>query len=143
MKYQGCLQLAIELAKLLSERLKLSDLKPTVLMPIPLHLHRHKRRGYNQSLELAHALGKLQNLPLNQNLRRIKNTVSQAKLNRPQRLRNMQAAFDYPGSSIVGQNILLIDDVLTTGATVEAACQAIKKAGASSVSALVIAKNDL
>jgi len=143
MKYQGCLQLAVELAYLLSERLKISGLQTTLLMPIPLHPRRHKRRGYNQSIELAKALGNLQDLTVNQDLVRIKNTASQAKLNRVQRLRNMQAAFVYQGPSLENKHILLIDDVLTTGATIEAASQAIKKAGAASVSALVIAKNDL
>lgn len=111
------------------------------VLPIPLSATRLQQRGYNQALLLARACSatKLQQ----RWLLRLRDTTAQSQLPRAQRLRNLQGAFVVEPSligQVAGQRILLIDDVMTTGATLHSAAQPLLAAGASSVSALVLAR---
>ncbi len=111
------------------------------LLPIPLSERRLGERGYNQCQLLARELAPHK---LRQNwLLRVQDQVAQNELTREQRLRNVAQAFaPHPQAvaSLAGKRLLLIDDVMTTGATLHAAALALRRAGAHSVSALVVAR---
>jgi len=112
-----------------------------VLIPIPLSKERLSQRGFNQSLMLAQQLSRHQTQ--SQTLLRLKNTVPQSSLKRSQRLTNLTGAFavsPLKAAQLRGKNILLIDDVVTSGATLNFAARVLKQAGANHVGALVLAK---
>ena len=113
-----------------------------VVVPVPLHPRRLIGRRYNQSLLLARAVARLGRLPVIPDaLRRLRNTPSQGSLSRGARHRNVQGAFSLRGrAEVVGKSILLIDDVYTTGATVEACTHALKTGGAARVYVLTLAR---
>lgn len=113
-----------------------------VIVPVPLHRKRRRERGFNQAEELARWLSRRRKLPLWNGLRRIKATEVQARLRRSQRLRNQAGAYALRNeqSDLTGKQCLIIDDVFTTGATVNACARILKKAGAESVSALTVAR---
>ena len=114
-----------------------------LLIPVPLHRWRLFTRRVNQAAILAQELARLQHLPCDpQALVRIKRTPQQVGLTRDQRRRNMAAAFQVPAGArlrIDGRNIVLIDDVITTGATVDACARALNAAGAARVDVLAVA----
>lgn len=111
-------------------------------MPVPLHRKRLQERGYNQSALLAGELGKLTGLPvLNDYLVRRKHTPPQARTTSVgERQSNVVGAFACPDRKLSGRQVLLIDDVSTSGATLDACAGALKSAGAGSVWGLVMAK---
>ncbi len=115
-----------------------------VILPVPLHPRRLFSRRYNQSALLAQALGRATGLPvLPDGLRRTRNTASQGRLSAAARQRNVAGAFRVaPGAAerLGGRRVLLVDDVLTTGATVEACAQALRRAGAAGVDVLTLAR---
>ena len=115
-----------------------------IIAPVPLHRWRLVRRRYNQAAILANAIGRLRGkLVIPDLLVRRKATESQGHLGRSQRRRNVAGAFVlHPGRAQVaaGARILLIDDVLTTGATAEACARALRSGGASAVDLLVLAR---
>jgi ComF family protein len=116
-----------------------------VIVPVPLHASRLWRRRYNQSAELARALGRLSRKPVEPlALSRVRATPSQGEMpSAGARRRNMQGAFRVPAARrarVEGRRVLLIDDVLTTGATVEACARALKRAGAEKVHVLALAR---
>jgi ComF family protein len=114
-----------------------------VLVPVPLHPSRLWNRRYNQSAELARALGRLSGKPCDAlALTRSRATPSQGAMRSAKaRRRNMLGAFKVRHkSAIAGRNVLLIDDVLTTGATVDACARALKRAGAAKVLVLALAR---
>jgi len=123
-----------------SDILDLSDL----IMPIPLHYRRLVSRGYNQSGWLASAIGKQVGKPVNHTaLIRARATPSQAGLSPRARARNVSGAFKVRPSKagkVKDKQIILVDDVFTTGATLSAATKALKKAGAAQVRVLVLAR---
>lgn len=116
----------------------------TVIVPVPLHRWRLLKRRYNQAALLSAALARTngkRHVP--HGLRRIRATESQGHKNAAQRLENVQRAFAVTRScraAIAGQNILLIDDVLTSGATVRQCAHALLDAGAAQVSVLTLAR---
>jgi ComF family protein len=116
-----------------------------VIVPVPLHRRRLWSRRYNQAAELARALAQLSGKPAcNRVLERARSTPSQGEMVSAQaRRRNVQGAFaiDTKAKPLVcGKNVLLIDDVLTTGATVEACARALKRSGARKVHVLALAR---
>lgn len=115
-----------------------------VLIPVPLHDHKLKLRGYNQSKLLAEELSKLVGVEVDcESLIRVKNTETQTNLNFEQRRDNMKDAFEVVGDGFKGKHVLVVDDVLTTGATAESCATALAKAGASCVDVLTVATVDL
>ncbi|MDE1171361.1 MAG: ComF family protein [Verrucomicrobium sp.] len=111
------------------------------LVPVPLHPLRRRERGFNQAAELARALGRRQGIPVLPCLKRARPTVQQARLSRGPRLRNLLGAFQVNARfDVEGRHLLLIDDVLTTGATAEACARILLAAGAARVAALTIAR---
>ena len=114
-----------------------------VIQPMPLYWLRHLRRGYNQADIIARALADELNLPTVHELSRVRDTPPQVGLPRRQRIANVRGAFDVPRPrKIVGQHVLLVDDVTTTGATAGEAAHALLLAGAGRVSLAVLAKSD-
>ncbi len=113
-----------------------------LILPVPLHIRRLRQRGFNQSLLIARQLGKKHGLNVNFSLlKRHRFTLTQTGLHKKERENNMQNAFDVLSPhKIEGRNIMIIDDVYTTGATVNACAKALKKAGARQVAAITLAR---
>ncbi|MDR1145638.1 MAG: hypothetical protein LBK71_05825 [Verrucomicrobiales bacterium] len=111
------------------------------LVPVPLYPLRRRERGYNQSAELAARLGKAVGLPVWDALRRVKKTRTQARLRRSERMKNLRAAFAVREKfDVRGKRLLIIDDVFTTGATINACARALRRAGAARLDALTVAR---
>jgi ComF family protein len=111
------------------------------LIPIPLSFQRLAERGYNQSLLLSQKLSLQKTHP--HSLMRMRHTPAQSTLPRPERLTNLNGAFAVAplmAAKLRGQRVMLIDDVMTSGATLEAAARVLKQAGAAHVCALVFAR---
>jgi ComF family protein len=113
-----------------------------LLIPIPLARRRLWRRGFNQAAVLAHALSRRSGVPHDPMLLdRKRETPSQVGLTREQRKDNMRGAFaiaEGRGIEVTGKNVLLLDDVITTGATLEAAARVLRRAGAVRIDALAL-----
>ncbi len=111
------------------------------IIPVPVHRKRLTQRGYNQCAILAKKLGTDVSLPvLTGALVKTRNTVPQTQLKRKQRLNNIKGSFTVPNpQEIAGKRILILDDVFTTGSTVSEASRILKRHGAQSVQALVLA----
>ena len=112
-----------------------------MIIPVPLHPKRWNKRGYNQSELLASRLSELMDKPvLNHVVKRVVNTASQATLDRAQRLKNLQGAFLVAEESVIlGKNILVVDDVFTTGSTLEAVSYELVLKGAHEIKGLTFA----
>ncbi len=122
---------------------RLSALDVGVVVPVPLHWRKKWQRGFNQSELLAAAVAKRRGVPLLKALRRKRPTAVQASLAIAGRRRNVAGAFvTLPDAELKGKRILLIDDVMTTGATAGACAAALKRGGATSVSLLTLARVD-
>jgi ComF family protein len=132
-----------DLAPLLGARLAAAIAVPfDCVVPVPLHRARLRERGYNQAALLADTLAGVLHVPLYQSLIRSRDTGHQAKLDREHRLYNLAGAFAVAVGQPVpwaGGRVLLVDDVLTTGATASAAAEALYQTGARSVDLAVLA----
>ena len=146
-KYGGARHLAAPLAHLASPALRrlLEISGPAVLVPVPLHAERRRERGYNQAELLATALAGRAGLPLWLALTRRRATVRQHALDRASRIRNltevMALAGPLPPALAAGESaVIIVDDILTTGATMEACARVLQEAGVGSVFGFVIAR---
>lgn len=132
--------LAAEMARAGADILREAD----AILPVPLHPRRLFQRRFNQAAVLAGGIGKRAGVPvLVDALRRVKATPPQIGLTKEGRARNVVGAFAVPAAkraAITGQRLVLVDDVLTTGATLEACARVLKRAGAASVDVLVYAR---
>ena len=114
---------------------------PACLVPVPLHPKRLSWRGFNQSLELARFLGRELARPVcAEGLTRVRNTTPQSQLPGRARLSNLAGAFAGQERLVAGKHVLLVDDVMTTGATVDTAARALRAAGAVRVDVVVVAR---
>jgi len=113
-------------------------------VPVPLHWRRQWARRFNQSALLGEIVATASGVPVVQGLlKRLKATPQQVGLSQAERAANVQGAFGVPAASkakVTGQSVLLIDDVLTSGATADACARALLRAGATSVDVLVFAR---
>lgn len=115
--------------------------KIDLIIPIPISRKRRRKRGYNQATLLAKEISHLTHIPYdNKSMIRIKDTVAQKQLDVRARRRNLRNVFAWHGkeAQIKGKNILLIDDIYTTGSTIDEAARILKKAGAKNVYFLTI-----
>ncbi len=142
-KYQGDWRLGSTLAKWLAQGLQVQtslDYKPDLVIPIPLHTSRLKERGFNQAQLLAEQWAVDNKIPLAKFLlQRIVPTGSQAALDKEERLRNLHDAF-LSNPEVMNKHILLIDDVMTTGATLEQASRELLRSGAKRVDVACLAR---
>ncbi len=142
-KYQNVKALAVPLAQLMGTYINSHSLPADTLVPVPLHPRRLRERGYNQSSLLSRELSRLVSLPVVEGaLLRARNTPAQTKTNSARdRHSNVAGAFTCRGRRVVGKRILLIDDVCTSGATLNACAAALKSEGAISVWGLTMARD--
>lgn len=114
--------------------------RPQALVPVPLHRGRLRQRGYDQALELARPLASHLRLPLRTDLlRRVRDTTAQSRLDATARRRNLRGAFAVADGPVPA-HVALVDDVMTTGATLHAAARALRRAGVARVDAWVCAR---
>jgi ComF family protein len=144
-KYRHRASLGRIMGEILAERVRAPvavEMPRAVLVPVPLHRRREMKRGFNQSLVLARALAKSWHLEvMPRALRRIRFTQPQVKLNATERLQNVEGAFaPARGLHLETPTVFLVDDVLTTGATMNACAAALKSAGAGKVIGIALAK---
>ena len=139
-KYKFLEEIGERLGELFSGS-KIKEFRGYLLVPIPLHQKRLKWREFNQSQVLGETLCKKYGLKADYNvLVRQKNITAQMKLKRRDRLKNVHGAFAIKNEQVIkGKNILLVDDVITTSATLNEAAIVLKKAGAKRVVGLVLA----
>lgn len=145
LKYNGKRSLAPILGQELSRALSSDPLMRSAdhLVPIPLHPARQRERGYNQAELLARAISRFSNIPLLDCLERCRNTRSQIALNDAQRRANVKDAFKLKkGFDPSGGWLILVDDVLTTGATISEAARVLRSAGARLIYGLVVARDE-
>ena len=143
-------ELSKPLASLITAHLQLLDTSllfydqnsDFVLIPVPLEKRKLKRRGFNQAREIAKEISIFLNLPLIDNaLIKNKTTKAQVSLSEKERIKNIIGAFECQNQEkIKGKNVLLVDDIYTTGATMREASEVLKKAGAKKIIGMVIAR---
>ncbi len=130
------------LAEALACDLRLSGGPPvSALVPVPLHPRRRRERGFDQAEALCRVVAKRTRLPVWNALRRVRYTETQTRLARSERLENLRGAFA-PGKRrpVGGAHLILVDDVFTTGATVDECARVLRRAGAASVRVLTVAR---
>ena len=114
-----------------------------IIIPIPLHRRRYVERGFNQSLSLAQLLSHITSIPVFDILQRTRYTVQQAKLDREGRLTNVKDAFRVKNNdidTIQGKQVVLVDDVFTTGTTMQECARILKSNGALYITGFSIAR---
>ena len=138
-KFKGFKSLSDFMVQEYAKTLKKDQL--ITLAPIPLHWSRKFTRGFNQSLLLAESIKKISpaNIQINDCLKRKKHTQQQARLKKEQRIKNLEKAFQIKTQKKLPTEIILIDDVVSTGATLENAAKVLKKAGVKKVYAFTFA----
>jgi len=144
-KYFGRKTLAVPFGRLLQSTLtRYAELQPLEgLVPVPLYKGGQRIRGFNQAQALAENLARFEGIPvLSCILSRKRSTTPQYRLDKPARQENMHGAFEVSSDNGVrGMHLLLIDDVCTTGATLQECARVLRRAGAASVKALVLARD--
>lgn len=143
LKYGRQLHLAMDLGRLAAESFSDPRLAPAIdgkwpLVPVPLHRRRFQHRYFNQAEEIARGVAAQTGLPIVKSLCRVRGTGHQTALTRAQRLENLRGAFQVTpaGKRQIAQNpdgVVLVDDVLTTGATVDECAKTLRKAGIQQV----------
>ena len=139
LKFRRRLFYAPALAQLLCSAC--AELPPGIdaVLPVPLHWRRKWFRGFNQALEIAKPTARQLGVPIVRNVYRCRATPAQSGLNAAKRASNLRAAFRVRGQ-VSYQHVLIVDDVITTGATVREVARVIVKAGVDRVSALAVAR---
>lgn len=141
LKYHHRLDLSRVLGGYLAQHLcALEDPLPDVMLPVPLHAARLRDRGYNQSLEIARVTARELGIPLDwQGAWRTRSTAPQTELPREQRRKNVRGAFQ-ASRAFAGQRIAVVDDVMTSGHTVNALAESLLQSGAREVRVWVVAR---
>lgn len=143
LKYKGQQELGLVLGRKMGEQLHQTQrfLHADTLVPLPLFRKREKKRGYNQALLLCEGMGEILQIPVVAGaMQRVSATETQTHKSRVQRWLNMDGRFECTApEQVKGKHILLVDDVITTGATLEACGQALLLAGAASLNIVTLA----
>lgn len=142
-KYSGVKSIAPILSEMATQALlKRGEMHNYIIVPVPIHQKRYSQRGFNQSEEIARIISKRLNLHGGLALKRVVNTKSQIGLNKIERQKNIKGSIICNDKELIrGKNVMLIDDVATTGATLNECAKLLKEAGAKSVEALIIARD--
>jgi ComF family protein len=141
LKYHGDLSLARVLGSRLGATLTAQSVAiPDVIVPVPLHVARLRERGYNQALELARPIAKRLNVPVDyRSITRVRATAPQIDMDHDARRMNVRRAFR-ANADFTGQRVAIVDDVMTSGHTVNAVAAALRKAGAAEVAVWIVAR---
>jgi ComF family protein len=144
LKYQGNVSIGYKIGQQMALYLptEIKTLQPSIFVPIPLHPIKLRERGYNQSEAITRGLASNSGIRVETKLlKRIKNTATQTKLNAEERQANMEMAFAINRKSSVssGNTLILIDDVFTTGATLNSAAGVLRQSGFHKVIAVTAA----
>jgi ComF family protein len=146
LKYEKRFQNGIYLGEIIGKEMKqrMNEWMIDCMIPIPLHSVKKAERGYNQSFYIAKGISKVTGIPVKNNfIKRIKNTESQTTMTLIERKENVDGAFSISKKEkVVGKNILLVDDVITTGATTSECGKILIENSASRVYALSVAIAD-
>jgi len=137
MKYNLYFALSAEIGLLMKRKLLEYDINYEVAIPVPLHKFKENYRGFNQ----AELLSKAVSARVDNCIRRTKNTKSQVSLNREERIKNLKDVFELK-HQINYKSVLLVDDVMTSGSTLEECAKVLKNAGVEKVYGLVFARGD-
>jgi competence protein ComFC len=141
LKYQNNLGLGIHFANYIYQLIKQQNWQIDLVIPVPLSPNRRKERGYNQTTMIAFPLSLQLGCKMDDKLiKRVKETQTQIELDAHQRQINLQNAFQARSTRGTGKNILVVDDVITTGATINDCARALKSAGAKEVYAVSIGR---
>jgi len=146
LKYAGERRLADPLGAAIARRWSRVGIGAEVVVPVPVHADRERRRGYDQAALIAEVAARHLGLPSVRALERGRATVAQFELGRDERAANVAGAFRprrslrHAPEAIAGRWVLLVDDVVTTGATLAASAEALETAGARVVSAITVAR---
>lgn len=140
LKYQTNLAIAPVLANLFIARLKTMETMPDVIVPMPLHPIRLRERGFNQAMEIGRTIAKQTGIALlPDGCSRIKHTLPQTGLPWKERQKNIRRAFSCR-IDVSGKHVAIVDDVMTTGATLNELAQVLRRRGATEISNWVIAR---
>ena len=142
LKFHRQLGLARLLGERLAQHLVREPFRPDLIIPVPLHGARLRERGYNQALEIARPVARALNVPLEfRSLVRVRATAPQTGMPVKARRKNLRGAFRVRHEAAVRNlRVALVDDVMTTGSTVQAAAQCLRTAGASEVCIWIVAR---
>ncbi|NLD38974.1 MAG: ComF family protein [Desulfatiglans sp.] len=144
LKYSGKSYLAKSMGRLLADFLTewTGDLDGMIMIPVPLHKRKLRQRGFNQSVLLAKSISRLLNLKTDYfTLTRIRYTETQTGLTLEERRKNVKGAFEVTGNAnLNGKGVILVDDVATTGNTMDECARVLKKAGCTRVFGLTLAR---
>ena len=135
-KYEGRKEYAEFYGKELAKRFgnQIKKWKADALVPVPLYWEKEKKRGYNQALLVARALGKELNIPVNKEIiKRVRTTLPQKQLNSKERQNNLKNAFKIGKNDVKLNTVVVVDDIYTTGATMDAVAECLKRAGVGEV----------
>ena len=144
LKFHKRLALALWLGNLLAETIiakwYVKQPLPEVIIPVPLHLLRHRQRGYNQALEICKPLANTLGIPIDQDVcKRVRKTQSQSQLSKVQRYKNLINAFDVQ-KTCKYRHVAIVDDVVTTGNTINAMARALSRAGIATIDVWCVAR---
>lgn len=143
-KYHNKPKLAYKIGVMLGEHLK-QHLSGDLIIPVPLHPKRHRLRGYNQAEQIAKGVSQITGIPVAYNvLERIVNTATLTESNRALRMEKISQAFKLKEPSLIkDKSIILIDDVITTGATITACLETMNGANVKNITLACIARTSL
>jgi ComF family protein len=134
LKYSGIQGIGIELGRRIGSVASRGEIRADLIVPVPLHKRKIRERGYNQSLLIARGVSEVTGIPVKADLvHRRRWTETQTALSKEERKKNVDDAFTCENRELNGACVIVIDDVITTGATIEAVAAALKSSGAEVV----------
>lgn len=142
LKYNKKRYLSYHMAEIMANRIKsFGKMDIDIIIPVPMYRKKEKRRSFNQAYLIASFFGKMMNIKVDKKiLIKIKDTEAQNKLKKDERKKNLKNVFEFVSNKdIEGKNILLIDDVYTTGSTVDECSRILRKSGVSNIYVLTFA----
>ena len=143
-KYESNYNVGYLLANFLIEIIKESEIDIDIICYIPMIRKDERKRGFNQCKLIANEIGYNLNIPVSNCIKKVKHTKEQKKLTKEERIKNLIGAFEVTSNEdIKNKRVLLIDDVMTTGATIDECTKVLKKSGVKEIIVLTIAKSNI